>query len=99
MPTVHSIEAIEALLRRGITPKTDNESALRELGFERTAPAARDGYDATLWERSRDHTGESIAGTGRRLLVRERAVLEPASPVPDVAMPDDAPSDDGDAAY
>jgi hypothetical protein len=72
---VHSVEAIEALLRRGVTPKTDNREALIELGFVRSSPAAAAGYDESLWERSVDH--KSPPAGGRRLLVRERAILEP----------------------
>ncbi len=77
-PTVHTTEAIEALLRRGLTPKTDNLDALLELGFARSVPRAEDGYDATLWERSREHAGR--ASDGSRLFVRERAVLATESP-------------------
>jgi hypothetical protein len=73
--TVHSIEAIEALLRRGVTPKTDNRDALIELGFVRSSPAAAAGYDESLWERSVDH--KNAAAGGPRVLVRERAILEP----------------------
>jgi len=71
---VHTPEAIEALLRRGLTPKTDNLDALLELGFERAVPQAEDGYDATLWERSREY--DRRASNGSRLFVRERAVLD-----------------------
>ena len=72
--TVHTTEAIEALLRRGITPKTDNLDALLELGFARSIPRAEDGYDATLFERSREH--DRRASDGSRLFIRERAVFE-----------------------
>jgi hypothetical protein len=71
---VHTIEAIEALLRRGITPKTDNLDALLELGFARSTPRAEDGYDATLFERGREH--DRRASDGSRLFIRERAVFE-----------------------
>ena len=72
-PIAHSPSEIEAILRRGFTPKTDNEDALLELGFERASPASRDDYDSTLWERSSEHPQRSSGGT--RMLVRERAVL------------------------
>jgi hypothetical protein len=75
---VHSIEAIEALLMRGMTPKTDNEAALVALGFARSSPAAQSGHDETLWERSVDHASRSSGG--RRMLVRERAVLAKPQP-------------------
>ena len=84
--TVHTIEAIEALLRRGITPKTDNLDALLELGFARSIPRAEDGYDATLFERGREH--DRRASDGSRLFIRERAVFERAQtiePEPDEA--------------
>ncbi|GAC1496707.1 MAG: hypothetical protein NVS1B2_17560 [Vulcanimicrobiaceae bacterium] len=74
----HTIEAIEALLRRGETPKTDNLDALLELGFARSIPLARDDYDASLWERSREHARRGSDGS--RLLVRERAVFERPTP-------------------
>lgn len=72
--TVHSIEAIEALLQRGLMPKTDNRDALIALGFVRSSPYAEEGRHETLWERSVDHINRSPAG--HRMLVRERAVLE-----------------------
>ncbi|MBD5633860.1 MAG: hypothetical protein IAI49_05220 [Candidatus Eremiobacteraeota bacterium] len=72
--TVHSIEAIEALLRRGATPKTDNRDALVALGFVRASPFAGEGHDQTLWERSVDHKDRT--SNGQKVLVRERAVLE-----------------------
>ena len=88
--TVHTIEAIEALLRRGSTPKTDNLDALLELGFARSIPRAEDGYDATLFERGREH--DRRASDGSRLFIRERAVFERAQtiePAPDEAeLPD-----------
>ena len=84
--TVHTTEDIEALLRRGITPKTDNLDALLELGFARSIPRAEDGYDATLFERAREH--DRRASDGSRLFIRERAVFErppTAEPAPDDA--------------
>jgi hypothetical protein len=72
--TVHSREAIEALLRRGATPKTDNRDALIALGFVRSSPRANGGYDETIWERSVDRAERSISG--HRVMVRERAILE-----------------------
>jgi hypothetical protein len=72
--TVHSLEAIEAILRRGVTPKTDNREALIALGFVRSSPLANGGYDETIWERSVDRAERST--TGQRVMVRERAILE-----------------------
>jgi hypothetical protein len=72
--TVHSIEAIEALLRRGTTPKTDNRAALVALGFVRATPVGEEAREETLWERSVDHTQRTASG--HKILVRERAVLE-----------------------
>ncbi len=76
--TVHSIEAIEALLRRGDVPKTDNRAALVALGFVRSVPLADSAYEESLWERTVDHPVRSASG--HKLLVRERAVLEPDWP-------------------
>ncbi len=72
--TVHSLEAIEAILRRGATPKTDNREALIALGFVRSSPRANGGYDETIWERSVDRAERSTSG--QRVMVRERAILE-----------------------
>ena len=71
--TVHSIEAIQAILRRGATPKTDNRAALVELGFVRSSQHGADGAEETIWERSVDHAHR--AASGHKVLVRERAVL------------------------
>ena len=73
MTTVHSLEEIEAMLRRGLCPVTDNREALHTLGFDRAYPQARHGHDATVWERSVD-SGRSTHG--RRALARERAYLK-----------------------
>ena len=76
----HTIEEIEAVLRHGQTPQTDNIDALLELGFVRSSPHLAKGYESTIWERSRDHAGRSSSGL--RLFVRERAVLVDAREVP-----------------
>jgi len=77
---VHSIADIENMLRRGLTPITDNRTALLELGFRRAYPQIVRGYDATIWERAVD--AASRARDGQRMLVRQRAFLETcASPV------------------
>jgi hypothetical protein len=75
---VHTLEEIEAALRHGLTPQTDNEDALVELGFVRSSPHLS-GYESTIWERSRDHVER--AANGLRLFVRERAVLVDSSAV------------------
>ncbi|HMD02102.1 MAG TPA: hypothetical protein VKG44_03955 [Candidatus Baltobacteraceae bacterium] len=73
MPAVaHSAEAIEALLRRGLSPVTDNRDALLVLGFWRAYPQIRVGYDSTVWERSIDLPRRP---DGQRALARERAYL------------------------
>ncbi len=69
----HSIDEIEAILRRGLTPITDNLEALVDLGFHRAYPQIRSGYDSTIWERSVD-SGRSPGET--RALARQRAYLE-----------------------
>lgn len=76
----HTIEEIEAALRHGLTPQTDNREALVELGFVRSSPQLALGYESTIWERSRDHA--TRAPSGLRLFVRERAVLVEKSSVP-----------------
>jgi hypothetical protein len=75
MPTTlaHSIDEIEAILRRGLTPITDNLEALRALSFHRAYPQIEGGYDSTIWERSVD-SGRSPGE--RRALARQRAYLE-----------------------
>jgi hypothetical protein len=71
---VHTSEAIQTLLRRGLTPVTDNRNALLELGFERAYPQIERGYEATLWERSIELDQRSRQGY--RIRARERAILE-----------------------
>jgi hypothetical protein len=75
MSIVHTTEAIQSLLRRGLTPITDNREALLELGFERAYPQVARGYEAALWERSIEFGRSSR--DGRRVRACERAVLEP----------------------
>ena len=74
---VHTAEQLASLLRRGLSPITDNPCALRELGFERAYPQVRSGFDATIWERSIDLP---VATDGRRRMARERAYLAAGSP-------------------
>jgi hypothetical protein len=69
---VHSIEAIEALLRRGLSPLTDNRDALVVLGLRRAYPQIRSDSESTVWERSLELPRRS---DGRRALARERAYL------------------------
>jgi hypothetical protein len=73
--TVQSPEAIENMLRHGLTPLTANRDALVCLGFSRAYERAT-GYDATIWERAVDHGRR--ASDGSRMLVRQRAILVPA---------------------
>ena len=74
MPAVvHSVTAIEAMLRRGLTPITDNAAALKELGFERAYPDQRTGFESMIWERSIEL--QSRSRDGHRQLARERAFL------------------------
>jgi hypothetical protein len=69
---IHLTEELTALLRRGLSPITDNREALLSLGFERAYPQTQAGYESTVWERSIDH-GRTSAGYRR--LARERAYL------------------------
>lgn len=66
-----SADELVAVLRRGLSPLTDNEDALLALGFERAYPQARRGRDATIWERTTDRRRPD----GYRVLARERAFL------------------------
>ncbi|MDB5069092.1 MAG: hypothetical protein JWM87_203 [Candidatus Eremiobacteraeota bacterium] len=76
MSMVHSPEAIQAMLRRGLAPITDNRHALVALGFERAYPQVARGRDSTIWERSIELPCRTANGS--RLLARERAFLERA---------------------
>jgi len=71
---VHSVDAIEAMLRRGLTPRTDNRDALVALGFERASPLLCGGYGESVWERSFERSERTPSG--ERVFVRERALLE-----------------------
>jgi hypothetical protein len=66
-----SADELIAILRRGLSPLTDNQDALLALGFERAYPQARKGHDATIWERTIDRRRPD----GYRVLARERAFL------------------------
>jgi hypothetical protein len=72
MNIVHVAEELVALLRRGMSPATDNRNALLALGFERAYPQVPTGYEATIWERSIEHHRRP---NGLRVLARERAYL------------------------
>jgi len=69
---VHFAEDVAVLLRRGLSPVTDNREALLELGFERAYPGVRHGYESTIWERSIERCPRH---DGYRTLARERAFL------------------------
>jgi hypothetical protein len=73
MLTVNSLEAINNLLRRGLTPVTEKRDALLNLGFARAYPHVASGYEATIWERAVEYGRRAAAGS--RLLVRQRAIL------------------------
>jgi hypothetical protein len=73
MTIVHSAAAIQDLLRRGLTPTTDNRDALLGLGFERAYPQFLRGYESSIWERS--IVLERRARDGSRMLARQRAFL------------------------
>jgi hypothetical protein len=73
--TVHAPEEIERLLVLGLSPITDNAEALEQLGFERSYPNARAGYESTVYERSVDRGYRETSGGLRRVMVCERAFL------------------------
>lgn len=72
MKIVHAADDVVALLRRGLSPLTDNRDVLLSLGFERAYPQVPKGYESTIWERSIEHHRRA---DGLRLLARERAYL------------------------
>jgi hypothetical protein len=72
MKIVHVAEELVALLRRGMSPATDNRDVLLALGFERAYPQVPKGYESTIWERSIEH---HCRPDGLRVLARERAYL------------------------
>jgi len=72
MTIVHVAEELVALLRRGMSPVTDDRDVLVGLGFERAYPQVREGYESTIWERSIEHHRRP---DGLRVLARERAYL------------------------
>lgn len=74
---VHSTEDIQAALRRGQTPVTDNRNGLIQLGFQPVVPEGSDPCDS-VWERSADSPHRAAGGL--RMLVRERAVLVEMTP-------------------
>ena len=71
-----SPDELSAILRRGLSPLTDNRDALVALGFERAYPQARTGRDATIWERT---INLHCRPDGHRVLARERAFLVTAA--------------------
>lgn len=70
---VHTSDDIRELLRRGLTPITDNCAALIDLGFARAFPDRERDFESTIWERCIDRGQRAHDGT--KLLVRERAFL------------------------
>ena len=70
---VHAAADVENLLRRGLTPITDNLEVLRELGFERAYPNIERGYDSMIWERA--VVAPRRSRDGLRMLIRQRAFL------------------------
>jgi hypothetical protein len=73
--TVHTAAEIERLLAIGLAPITDNAEALYELGFCRSYPQAKSGYESTVFERSIDRGYRQTQGGLRRVMVCQRAVL------------------------
>jgi hypothetical protein len=70
---VHTSADIHDLLRRGLTPITDNPDALVELGFVRAFPSHERDFESTIWERMVE-PAERAHG-GKKRLVRQRAFL------------------------
>ncbi len=79
MKIVHVAEELVALLRRGMSPVTDNRDVLLTLGFQRAYPQVPYGYESTIWERAIEHHRRP---DGLRVLARERAFLIDAGSLP-----------------
>ncbi len=73
--TIHTATEIERMLNLGLAPITDNPDALVELGFQRSYPQARAGYESTVFERSIDRGYRETANGLRRVMVCQRAFL------------------------
>jgi hypothetical protein len=78
---VHTTAEIEQMLMLGLSPITDNADALYQLGFERAYPQARSGYDATIFERAIDQGYRQTSSGLRRVMVCQRAFLDPSASV------------------
>ena len=72
---VHRTEDIERLLKRGLAPITDNAVVLQQMGFAHAYPTARNGYEASMYERSVDWGCRSTEDGLRRVLICQRAFL------------------------
>jgi hypothetical protein len=72
---VHTAADIERMLAIGLSPITDNVTALTSLGFERAYPNARTGYDASIYERSIDRGYRETKNGLARVMVCQRAFL------------------------
>jgi anti-anti-sigma regulatory factor len=73
--TVHTPEEIMTMLDRGLTPITNNRSALIDLGFEPAQPKATRAHLAALWERTLN-LGYRVTERGyRQVSIRQRAFL------------------------
>jgi hypothetical protein len=70
---VHTSADVRELLRRGLTPITDNADALIELGFVRAYPQHECDFESTIWERTIELGAR--AHDGKKMLARERACL------------------------
>jgi hypothetical protein len=77
--TVHTPTDIERMLKLGLAPITDNADALYELGFVRSYPQVRSGYESTVYERSVDRGTRETSQGLRRVMICERAFLAPKS--------------------
>ena len=77
--TIRSKEEFEHLLRIGLSPMTDDVTMLVQLGFSRSYPNARSGYEATVWERSIDYGIRDSARGLRRVMACQRAFLVPSA--------------------
>jgi hypothetical protein len=64
------------MLSLGLSPITDNQEALAELGFARSFPdAKRGGYEASVYERSIDQGYRNTKSGLKRVVIAQRAYL------------------------
>lgn len=67
---MHSEEEIERAARVLACVPTDNRAALERLGFARSYPQEKSGYNSRIWQRSIDHSFRPDLMERRRVVQR-----------------------------